>query len=134
MLNMYSASDAISDERFMESCKSEIVARATAAKLMGYRSASRGPLTKKPKTVFVGRIDMVESVMPVRERSDFTTMSAFESFMGEPKKEPLTFVTGFAAAKETKPVQREKLPTARVFKIDRRSFPHRWVEHLRFCD
>ncbi len=126
MMNFYTTSDAIAEESSSESRKSRISGRATEAKLMGRRS----------KTVFVGQVESIESVMPVRERRDLTEMNDFESFMGEERKKPLTFVVGKAAALETTPVARKPLPTARVFKLGFKpgKSGKRWVEYLRYCD
>lgn len=143
MLNFYTASDAIAEESFAEGCKSRIAGRATEGKLMGFRSAaSRFTGSKRPKRVYVGRVEDIESVMAVRDRRDFTEMSDFAAFMGEERRIPSESIVGEKAAEvtyKTAAEQRDPLPTVRVFKAFHGMKPkpgqtHKYFEYLRYCD
>lgn len=110
-LNIFHGDDAMADEQIRRQTR---VMRSSGKGIYS-RYCAKG--NRVAKTTDAGNFEAMESEVRIRERREMIQgMSDFAQFMGEPKKEPLTCVVGFAAAAEAKSSPRQILPTARVFK------------------
>ncbi len=123
MVNFYSTADTVSEDVR----KQGRLAKASAS---GVHSRYCPKGNRVAKTTASGRFEKLEEETGVRSRTEMHSEKS-ESILEDGDFRPLVFVTGAEALKDgppTAPRKNQKLPVARVFRLDRKvSRRGRWV-------